>query len=312
MIIKKRFALPLTALILGLALALGSISVTAAPSGETTSSIQSLSTDLETLKNQLQEITTELEGLKAETEQAQINLASAKLYEEQQLQAMEARAKIVYETGDFGYFELLMNSQSISHFLANAEYVNSVTTYDKEILDNCKNARELVETRQQEVDVKQEHLTQAQADLTTQIADLESQLESASTELQGVIGEAKKASDPVQVPGDELILFAALLEAESGQNYDGNLAVGTVVMNRVAHPSYANSITEVIFQSGQFSPTWNGALNRILEKGPAGVCLQAANDLAAGIRHSAVINCYSFNCVGSGAVGINIGGNIFY
>ena len=45
------------------------------------------------------------------------------------------------------------------------------------------------------------------------------------------------------------------------------LAVATVIMNRVASPAYPNNLRAVIYQSGQFAPTWNGSLNRVLSKG---------------------------------------------
>ena len=90
------------------------------------------------------------------------------------------------------------------------------------------------------------------------------------------------------------------------------LAVATVVMNRVASPRYPNSIRGVIYQSGQFSPTWNGSLNRVLAKGPSSTAYSVAQAAMGGARHSAVINCYSFRAAWTGVDGVNVGGNIFF
>ena len=50
----------------------------------------------------------------------------------------------------------------------------------------------------------------------------------------------------------DLVLFAAILQCEAGgYNYDGILAVATVIMNRVASPLYPNTISGVVYQSGQ-------------------------------------------------------------
>ena len=77
----------------------------------------------------------------------------------------------------------------------------------------------------------------------------------------------------------DLVLFAAILECEAGSSgYDGLLAVATVIMNRVESPRYPNTLKGVIYQSGQFSPTWNGSLNRVLERGPSSLCYQVARD----------------------------------
>jgi N-acetylmuramoyl-L-alanine amidase len=40
----------------------------------------------------------------------------------------------------------------------------------------------------------------------------------------------------------------------------GKIAVGNVVLNRVAHPYFPNSIKDVIFEEGQFTPVKNGTL----------------------------------------------------
>lgn len=54
---------------------------------------------------------------------------------------------------------------------------------------------------------------------------------------------------------DEVTLLAALIQAESGnQPYEGQLAVGAVVMNRVRSGGYPDSIQGVIAQPGQFGP----------------------------------------------------------
>lgn len=107
-------------------------------------------------------------------------------------------------------------------------------------------------------------------------------------------------------------LFAAILECEAGGSYDGMLAVATVIMNRVASPSYPNTISGVIYQSGQFAPTWDGSLNRVLARGPSQSAYSAAQAALGGARHSAVLNCYSFNAAWTGASGVNVGGNVFW
>ena len=51
-----------------------------------------------------------------------------------------------------------------------------------------------------------------------------------------------------------LDLLARLISAEArGEPYEGQVAVGAVVLNRVEHPSFPNSVAEVIYQPGAFS-----------------------------------------------------------
>lgn len=58
-------------------------------------------------------------------------------------------------------------------------------------------------------------------------------------------------------------LLARLISAEArGEPYSGQVAVGAVVLNRVEHPSFPNSISGVIYQSGAFSCLYDGQFNK--------------------------------------------------
>ncbi len=57
----------------------------------------------------------------------------------------------------------------------------------------------------------------------------------------------------------DLALLARLISAEArGEPYEGQVAVGAVVLNRVDHASFPNSISGVIYQSGAFSCLYDG------------------------------------------------------
>ena len=59
-----------------------------------------------------------------------------------------------------------------------------------------------------------------------------------------------------------LDLLARLISAEArGEPYEGQVAVGAVVLNRVEHPSFPNSISGVIYQPGAFSCLDDGQFN---------------------------------------------------
>ncbi len=61
----------------------------------------------------------------------------------------------------------------------------------------------------------------------------------------------------------DLYLLARLISAEArGEPYLGQVAVGAVVLNRVKHPSFPNSISGVIYQPGAFSCLDDGQFDR--------------------------------------------------
>lgn len=88
----------------------------------------------------------------------------------------------------------------------------------------------------------------------------------------------------VAVDASDDVLLGALIWCEAGnQSYEGQLAVGAVVMNRVRSGAYPGTINGVIYASGQFTPAMTGKLARKLAGGgiPAS-CMQAAQEAIAG------------------------------
>lgn len=112
--------------------------------------------------------------------------------------------------------------------------------------------------------------------------------------------------------GDRYLL-ANLIYCEAGaEPYSGQVAVGSVVMNRVLSSVYPDTVTGVIYQSGQFSPVASGRLALALAEGRAtGSCYQAADEVMGGTTN--VGTCVYFR---TPVDGINpkyrIGGHIFY
>lgn len=87
----------------------------------------------------------------------------------------------------------------------------------------------------------------------------------------------------VVVGGDDTRLLAALIYCEAGgESYNGKLAVGAVVMNRVRSPAYPNTISGVIYASGQFTPAINGKVARVYGGDIPESCYQAAQAAIAG------------------------------
>ena len=81
----------------------------------------------------------------------------------------------------------------------------------------------------------------------------------AGPETLEALGLSVGASTPGEDASGELALLARLISAEArGEPYAGQVAVGAVVLNRVEHPSFPNTIAEVIFQPGAVSCMLDG------------------------------------------------------
>ena len=110
---------------------------------------------------------------------------------------------------------------------------------------------------------------------------------------------------------DTTLLLAALIYCEAGgESYEGQLAVGAVVMNRVRSSAYPDSIHGVIYASGQFTPALNGKVNRVYESGKIKEsCIRAAEEALSGVSN--VGGCTHFRR-NNGRDGIVIGNHVSY
>lgn len=101
------------------------------------------------------------------------------------------------------------------------------------------------------------------------------------------------------IQAGDLELMAAIIECEAGgESYTGKLAVGSVVMNRVRSSYFPNTISGVIYQSGQFSPVASGRFAVVLARGANDICRQAAEESMNG--SSVVGDCLFFRRVQAG------------
>ena len=94
----------------------------------------------------------------------------------------------------------------------------------------------------------------------------------------------KQQKEAVLTSASELNILAALVQCEAGgESYEGQLAVASVVMNRVRCGAYPNTITDVIYASGQFSPANSTKMSNLALGGNIKAsCLQAAQEAING------------------------------
>ncbi|HHY73991.1 MAG TPA: LysM peptidoglycan-binding domain-containing protein [Bacillus bacterium] len=63
---------------------------------------------------------------------------------------------------------------------------------------------------------------------------------------------------------EDLLLLAKLIEAEAGgESFNGQVAIGNVILNRVRDNRFPNTIKDVIMEAGQFTPVATGRINTV-------------------------------------------------
>ncbi len=305
----------------------------------TTSGLES---DLSALNKELNQIIKQMDDISERLEQTKEELAIIKGEEQATYESMMLRIKYMYENGNDSLLTMLFSSSCLPDFINRAEYASKIIEYDRKMLDELAAMGEEIAKKEEQLLEDQQYLASLQKELdkkisttSDELSTYKAKLEKAKEEAKRLEEEAKKKVEPIPPQKEEtatasdnnsddtsntpsyaatasdIELLAALLECEAGSsNYEALLAVGSVVVNRMNHRNYPDTVRGVIYQSGQFPPAHNGKVDRILARGVRDLCVTAAQDALAGKNN--VGDCLSFRAASSGRDGIVIGDNVFF
>lgn len=233
------------------------------------------------------------------------------------------------------YFDSIADysDRMLEAIIANREYIESEEARlekEKQELDILKINAQAEKSRVNELI---EEVSNSIADYADQIEDaeeaakkyeaemkkLEDDLEYLKKKLAQEIALAQAAANAkwrdisdVKFEEGDLYLLANLIYCEAGgEPYQGQVAVGAVVINRVRSEKFPDTVVGVIYQKRQFSPVGSGRLDLALAVNKATPsCYQAAQEAMAGVTN--VGDCLFFRTPIEGLTGIPIGGHIFY
>lgn len=303
--------------------------------------LQSLANDINTLDGKITNKQKEIKTISKELDDA------TKLAEAQQ-KAMVSRIQFMYEQGNISLLEILLQSKSFSDLLNRAEYVSFITSYDKKKLEEYKQLQVSISEKKQTLQSEESSLLALKDDMKQKkssvnklISNTESQIASTNKNLADLENQLKeweayekqleeqKAKEDLErwqalqnslkedftvidyeVQEGEAYLLAAIIQCEAEiEPYVGKIAVGNVVMNRVKSSHFANTITGVIYQPGQFSPAASGRLAYRLQAGVNEECIRAATEVLNG-KH--VIDALFFRTDIGTIKGTIIGTHVFY
>ena len=102
----------------------------------------------------------------------------------------------------------------------------------------------------------------------------------ATLKALGMEQEANAGGGNADKGDAEFALLARVISAEArGEPYSGQVAVGAVILNRIEHPSFPNTISGVVFEPGAFSCMDDGQFDQPV----ADSAYQAARDALNGV-----------------------------
>ncbi len=311
------------------------------------SQLEEVSNNLEALEEQIDNKETEIENTQMELEAARQREEEQYASMKKRIQFMYEKQNNVYLgmfLGSDSFADFLNQSNYIEQLSAYDRKMFNEYIETRQLIEAKEATLEQEKEQLEEYEVKQQAEQSRVSSLVNQtsgsikqyandISDAESKAQALEDQIKAQEADIKKLeaklaeeirlsklaknstwrniSEVTFAPGDRALL-ANLIYCEAGSEpYEGKVAVGAVVINRVLSSVYPDTVVGVIYQSKQFSPVASGRLAIALANDKASAaCYQAADEAMKG--YSNVGNCVYFRTPVPGLSGINIGGHVFY
>lgn len=145
--------------------------------------IEKLDMELNKLTAEVEELGEKIKTANKGLEQTKKELEDAKAKEKDQYSIMKSRIKYMYENGDVGVLEILLQSEDFSDMLNQMEYMEKITEYDNGMLEEFKRLKQEVTDKEKEQEAKLEELNNLKDELTFEQGTIEKLVKDKGTEV---------------------------------------------------------------------------------------------------------------------------------
>ena len=108
---------------------------------------------------------------------------------------MKSRIKYMYENGSESMISMLFSADSMADLLNKADFVQNVTEYDRDMLENLVEVREGIETQEDDLKKQQQELADLKEQLNSEQAELQAKADATSTDLATFNAQLQAARD---------------------------------------------------------------------------------------------------------------------
>lgn len=145
--------------------------------------LDGINQDLLRISDEIASTETSIEDANNEMFRIQDSLAISRENESRQYEDMKTRIRYMYENGNNNLLELLFSAENMSDFLNRAEFIQNISSYDREKLNNLRNVQKGIEQQEEDLLAKQNSLTELETQLKQQQDALNQKAAETSTDL---------------------------------------------------------------------------------------------------------------------------------
>lgn len=208
------------------------------------SQVSALQSQLSELIGNIQETQDALISKGQELIQAQADLEAARVQEEKQYEDMKLRIKYMYEEGNHTALEKILSSGSISELLTQADYIQNVHDYDRDMLEQYVETKNQIATLTDTLETEQKNLEALQQEYQTQQASLETTLTDKSAEVANLSEQVQQvAAQVAQKQAEEAAAAEAQRQAEAAAAAQAAQAAAQAAQQQTANNTATNNTT---------------------------------------------------------------------
>lgn len=230
---KKRIARYGTALICAFGVALSSMPVHAEDIESLENKTSNLQDQLDGINQDMVEISDKIAETEAQIEESnnevfrlEASLQISRNNEEKQYDNMKSRIKYMYENGSETMISMLFSADSMADFLNKADFVQNVTEYDRDMLENLVEVREGIETQEDDLKQQQQELADLKEQLNSEQAELQAKADATSTDLATFNAQLQAARD-AKAKEEEAAEAASTATSSKNNSSSGNANSGS-------------------------------------------------------------------------------------
>ena len=193
------------------------------------SQLEGINQDLVTISNEIAETEVKIEESNNEVFRLEASLQISRNNEEVQYANMKTRIKYMYENGSDTLLSMVCEAKSMGEFLNRVDFIQNITKYDKDMLENMVKVREGIEEQEAELKSRQQELLDLQSQLDSEQAALQAKAEETSTDLATVNAQLeaaraaqKKQEEEAQRKADEQLAKKAQEETKQASASTGS------------------------------------------------------------------------------------------
>lgn len=173
--------------------------------GQSEEYLSELNQQLDDLQNRLQELQDQYDAKQNELVQIQADLEDAKAKEEEQYEAMKLRIQYMYENSSGnGYMAMLFSSKSISELISRAEYIQKISDFDRDLMQEYEDTVDQVKEKETQVQEEQAAIVELQQQSSDQQEAIQELYAAAYQELRTYSAELDDAKSSESALVDEI------------------------------------------------------------------------------------------------------------